>query len=339
MKKIIITIFLSLILIIPAWAADIDVDVDSNNAVDVNKGGTNSTTAAAARTALGLAIGSDVEAYDAATTKSDEAETITSDWDFTAHPMADNEVADDITITAGSQIAGGTPTFTTVDSGQGANELYDMDQDVKTTSSPTFAGVTVTATPTPAIEGQDSDNAAGTFSIMGNSSGGANGVVLSIGVEEASGSEDTTYIQCDGATDKDIKFKKPVDAESNAITTTGLLSGGVVTKTAAANYTIGTTNSAEKYGGIIYVTSAATITMPAVGAGMSFTVITIGATAVSVDPNASDKMYLDGNLLDDGDKATNTSTTGDILVCTYYSADGWYCASGSNDGDLWTDGS
>jgi len=34
-------------------------------------------------------------------------------------------------------------TFATVDTGQGANELYDMNQNVLTTSSPTFAGITV----------------------------------------------------------------------------------------------------------------------------------------------------------------------------------------------------
>jgi len=34
-------------------------------------------------------------------------------------------------------------TFATVDTGQGANELYDMDQNVLTTSSPTFGGITV----------------------------------------------------------------------------------------------------------------------------------------------------------------------------------------------------
>ena len=110
------------------------------------------------------------------------------------------------------------------------------------------------------------------------------------------------------------------------------------TASKSAAYTIGTDDNREAYGGVIYVTSAATITIPAVTSGMSFTVITIGAIAVSVDPNASDKMYLDGVLLDDGDQATNTSTTGDLITCSYFSADGWYCASGSPDGDQWTDG-
>ncbi|EFK95508.1 secreted protein [sediment metagenome] len=92
------------------------------------------------------------------------------------------------------------------------------------------------------------------------------------------------------------------------------------------------------YGGVFYVTEAQTITLPAIASGMSLTFITVGAVAVSIDVNASDKMILDGTALADGDKATNTSTTGDMIVFTYYSADGWYAASGSNDGDLWTDG-
>jgi hypothetical protein len=90
---------------------------------------------------------------------------------------------------------------------------------------------------------------------------------------------------------------------------------------------------AECGGYVIYVTGAATITLPAIASGMSVTIITIGAVAVSVDPNASDKIVLDGTALDDGDKITNTSTAGDIAILTYYSADGWYAATNS-----WTDG-
>lgn len=111
--------------------------------------------------------------------------------------------------------------------------------------------------------------------------------------------------------------------------------GGVkaVTLNKASSYTVGTGSASEAYGAIIYVTAAATITLPAVASGMSVTVITVGAVAVSVDANAADKIYLDGTALDDGDKITNTSTSGDIAVLTYYSADGWYATTNG-----WTDG-
>lgn len=107
----------------------------------------------------------------------------------------------------------------------------------------------------------------------------------------------------------------------------------VVTKISAGSYTAGTTNTMEVWGGVIYVTSAGTITLPAVSDGMSVVVHTVGAIAVSVDPNANDKIYLDGTALDDGDKITNLSTAGDVAVLTYYSADGWYASTNG-----WTDG-
>ena len=87
------------------------------------------------------------------------------------------------------------------------------------------------------------------------------------------------------------------------------------------------------YSGVFYVTGAYTVTLPAVESGMSATFITIGANAVSIDVNASDLQYLDGTALADGDKATNTSTTGDMIVFTYFDATGWYSASNG-----WTDG-
>ena len=106
----------------------------------------------------------------------------------------------------------------------------------------------------------------------------------------------------------------------------------IQTNVYSANHELSTT---EMYGGVIYVSSAATITPLAVASysGASFVVLTVGATAVSIDPNASDKIWLDGTALDDGDKITNLSTAGDIAVCTYYSTDGWFCATNS-----WTDG-
>ena len=128
-------------------------------------------------------------------------------------------------------------------------------------------------------------------------------------------------------------------ALTSAVATTGLLSGGVVTNSKSGAYTIGTDNAAEAYGGVLYATGAMEFTMPAVAAGMSFTVIDYGGAAIVLDPDASgteDYIILDGTLLAQGANVTSTSTTGDMIVCTYNAADIWYCASGSPDGDHWT---
>jgi len=104
----------------------------------------------------------------------------------------------------------------------------------------------------------------------------------------------------------------------------------VQTASYAANQTL---TAAECNGYVVYVTGAATITLPPVADGMSVTILTIGNVAVSVDPNASDLIYLDGVALDDGDKITNGSASGDMAVLTYHSSVGWYAATNG-----WTDG-
>jgi hypothetical protein len=121
---------------------------------------------------------------------------------------------------------------------------------------------------------------------------------------------------------------------------TGALALGVQTASKSAAYTVGTDDSRECYGGVIYVTSAATITMcDGLDANMNFSVVTIGDIAVHVDPQADDKIVLDGATTPtDGEKASNTSTSGDKITCVYYSADGWYCASSTNAGGQWTNG-
>lgn len=104
----------------------------------------------------------------------------------------------------------------------------------------------------------------------------------------------------------------------------------IYTEQHATSHTI---SAAECYGGVHYATAAATITLPAVAAGMSVTVITAAAVAVSVKPNASDLIRLDGTALDDADKITNSSTAGDAVTLTYYDATGWHATTDGN----WTD--
>lgn len=112
----------------------------------------------------------------------------------------------------------------------------------------------------------------------------------------------------------------------------------VVIASKATDYTLGTDSANEAFGGTVYVTGVATITVPAIAVGQNYCVVTIGDIAVSLDVNAADKMILDGVTLADGDKATNSSKSGDTICCQYYSADGQYCWSGTVLGGHWTDG-
>ena len=107
-----------------------------------------------------------------------------------------------------------------------------------------------------------------------------------------------------------------------------------VHKAKTASYSSSQTlTSAECFGYTIFMTGAGTLTIPAREEGMNFTVKVIGAVAVNVDPNASDKIRLDGTELDDGDKVT-CSTSGGVIVFQDYGADGFDATSDGN----WTDG-
>lgn len=114
--------------------------------------------------------------------------------------------------------------------------------------------------------------------------------------------------------------------------TTGSFKSLTPVNDSAANFAANFTG-ANLYGGTFLCSTTGTIQLPAVTAGMNFTIITVGAIAVHADTNASDLMMLDGVSLDDGDKATNASTAGDIIVFQYMGATGWVATSNG-----WTDG-
>lgn len=106
---------------------------------------------------------------------------------------------------------------------------------------------------------------------------------------------------------------------------------GLTPAVKSANYTIGTDDANECYGGVIYVTAAATITGCLMDADTHYTIITIGAFAVSYDPNAVDNVMLDTSVTPGGDgvAVTNSSVHGNKLVCSAYTAATMYCDGGA----------
>lgn len=99
----------------------------------------------------------------------------------------------------------------------------------------------------------------------------------------------------------------------------------VASKSAA--YTIGTDSADELLGGTVYVTASAVMTLPAVSAGKHCTIIVLGAVAVTITPNASDRIILDGVALADGASIVSESSAGDVAHVRYESADGWYIST------------
>ena len=91
----------------------------------------------------------------------------------------------------------------------------------------------------------------------------------------------------------------------------------------------------DMYRTIVLVTAAKTVTLPAVKPGMDIIVQSTGANAVNVDPNASDKIRLEGALLDNGDKLTSNSAAKDAVRLITEGADGFiaFVVAGA-----WTDG-
>lgn len=80
---------------------------------------------------------------------------------------------------------------------------------------------------------------------------------------------------------------------------------------------------AQTRGQFILVTATATITLPPVTVGALLTLYSTTAAAVMVDPNASDRIVLDGAPGGDGKKVTSASAAGDFLTLIGDSANGW----------------
>jgi hypothetical protein len=253
-------------------------------------------------------------------------------------------------------------TLLTLDTGFGANELYDMDQHVLTTSAPTFAGVTLTSdidTNADAVDWDLLDDNASALSFDAAGKAGILAIVTSNTTEGVTMSGtlsvtgtlgaaaitatglvtgdsfalgDTDYIGITGNEIITFNAAGTIVASGATFSAAGGTQSLTPVADTAANFAANFTG-ANLYGGTFICNAAGTLQLPAVAVGMNFTIITLGAIAVSADTNINDLMILDGTALNDGDKATNLSTAGDIIVFQYYDATGWVATSNG-----WTDG-
>lgn len=76
-------------------------------------------------------------------------------------------------------------------------------------------------------------------------------------------------------------------------------------------------------GQIVLVTATATITLSPIVVGSMVTLISTTDAIVHVKADASDRIILSGNAMDDGDKATSPGNAGDQITMWGDSLDGW----------------
>lgn len=100
----------------------------------------------------------------------------------------------------------------------------------------------------------------------------------------------------------------------------------------ASNETI---KESDMYNTLILISGTTTVTLPAVKPGMDAIFINTDGADQNIDPNASDKIRLDGALLDNGDKIAQT-TIGYTCRLITEGADGFCCLSVPGQ---WTDAS
>lgn len=101
--------------------------------------------------------------------------------------------------------------------------------------------------------------------------------------------------------------------------TTGSIQGRVKVTNKSADATL----TDAEMDGFVFVTSGATMTLPAVEIGQTVCVYSTTAAEIDVDPNASDRIRLDGTALSVGEKIYSAGAAGDFICLIGDSGDGW----------------
>lgn len=121
----------------------------------------------------------------------------------------------------------------------------------------------------------------------------------------------------------------------DSLTVNGILQAGLDVISASTSTSL---TAAQCRGSVVFVSAAATITLPAVSGvveGGNVTIYSTGANLVKVDLNDSDRFILDGTALTDAHMLDSASGAGDYVTVIKDSSAGWTVIGRSG---TWTDG-
>lgn len=89
--------------------------------------------------------------------------------------------------------------------------------------------------------------------------------------------------------------------------------------------------AAQCYNTTVFVTAVATITLPAVAVGMSLDITQVGAFVMTIDPDTTQIIILNGTALAGGVTIVSDAATGETVKLVYHSAGTWYATSATLD--------
>lgn len=102
--------------------------------------------------------------------------------------------------------------------------------------------------------------------------------------------------------------------------------GGIVATLAASSSTALTAEQCNN--GVVYVTGGGYLYLPPLAEGMSVTIIVVNTSILTIIPDSSDQILVDGVGYGTGNGPANTgSTGGDKAILTYHSPNNWYAAT------------
>jgi len=209
----------------------------------------------------------------------------------------------------------GVASATSLDTGFGANELYDMDQHVLTTSDVVFN--TVTAEIISPCTATDND-----CFLEAVNTGALTDAYLKAGRLWFDNTLQAMKVR-NNDNSATLEVFTSGAAHTLNFATTGTLTGGIMILDNVVSPT-----AAQCYGSWNTITTAGTVTLPAAAAGMSTCIATEGALEITLDLDGSDTFVLAGVTMDAGEAIINTTAeaAGDYICVIATSAVKWRVA-------------